>query len=493
MPATAQGDGRARAILNRAERMPFLVASPAEQPVPPTASNPVPPATESTSAAPSEELATAPNVAATVPTEISEEPIPAVTNPQIVPVADNSNLPVTNEVNADGTPVSETTVSTSGSSQLAPISTDDSSTETTDKDTNPVTAPTDGAISTESFTTPVEFTATSAPAPTPALATTPAPVEPQPSAALTVDQPEMGVASIPTASVATNVESTGDATSVDSAVTGKGVPSGKAFPLANSEKLSTAPGLANAAEKFAAGFERRLGISTSRGNSTEIKPLSSDKECVTQTPFGLGINVAKTQLAMAATATTSDLPSSLTPSMSTDAVSAASALSHQAKDELQTGSSVSAARRAVESAIAMAEHFTGAEHRSVNLQFSVSGVDLAVRVELRGDAVHTTFRTDSPELRAALAHEWQVVNAQPADRAMRLADPVFASSSNSSSTQADAGSHQQRETGARGSQFENNPFAGFRSPNRSSSAAASRPTTIVHEADLALGRLRTFA
>jgi hypothetical protein len=302
----------------------------------------------------------------------------------------------------------------------------------------------------------------------------------------------MAVASIPTASVAANVESVGDTTPGDSAVSGKGVPSGKVFPLADSDKLSTAPGLANAAEKFAASFERRRGISTSRGNSPEINSLSADKESVTQAQFGLGINVAKTQLAMAATATTSDLPSSLT-SMTTEAVSAASALSHQAKDEPQAGSPVSAARRAVESAIAMAEHFTGVEHRGVNLQFSVSGVDLAVRVELRGDAVHTTFRTDSPELRAALAHEWQVVNAQPADRSMRLADPVFASSSNSSSAQADAGSHQQRETGARGGQFENNPFAGFRSSNRSAPAAAPRPTTIVHEADLGLGRLRTFA
>jgi hypothetical protein len=480
MPATAQGDGRARAILNRAERKPFVVASATEQPVPPTASNPVPPATESASAAP-----TAPNVAATAPTEISEEPI-AGTTPQIAPVADNSNLPVTNEVNADETPASETTVSARVSNQSEPISADDLSTGTTEEDANVIADSTDGTISPESFTTPVEFTAM----PTPATAT----VEPQPGVPLTVDQPEAAVAPIQTASVAANAESTGEATSVDSTVTGKGVPSGKAFPLADSGKFSTAPGLANAAEKFAAGFERRRGISTNRGNSTEIKPLSYDKESVAQAQFGFGINVAKTQLAMAATATTSDLPSSLTPSMTADAVSAASALSHQAKDESQAGSSVSAARRAVESAIAIAEHFTGAEHRGVNLQFSVSGVDLAVRVELRGDAVHTTFRTDSPELRAALAHEWQVVNSQSSERPVRLADPVFASNSNGSATQSDTHSSQQRESASRG-QFSADQFPGFRSSSRGSQSSAVATTTaaVVHESVSTSGRLRTFA
>lgn len=66
---------------------------------------------------------------------------------------------------------------------------------------------------------------------------------------------------------------------------------------------------------------------------------------------------------------------------------------------------------------------------SVQLRLKFGGEDLSVRVELRGGAVHTDFRTDSPELRAALNREWQAVASQSADSLRRFVEPVFSPSS----------------------------------------------------------------
>ncbi|MBI5766919.1 MAG: hypothetical protein HZA93_03940 [Verrucomicrobia bacterium] len=85
------------------------------------------------------------------------------------------------------------------------------------------------------------------------------------------------------------------------------------------------------------------------------------------------------------------------------------------------------AHRAVEAVLTAVERFGAAERHAVNLQFSVGGADLAVRVELRADEVRATFRTDSPELRAALAHEWQAVAGDAGDRPFRLAPAVITS------------------------------------------------------------------
>jgi hypothetical protein len=49
-------------------------------------------------------------------------------------------------------------------------------------------------------------------------------------------------------------------------------------------------------------------------------------------------------------------------------------------------------------------------------------------VELKEGTVHTTFRTESTELRTALAQEWQSVVQPAGAREIRLAEPVFSSS-----------------------------------------------------------------
>jgi len=164
-----------------------------------------------------------------------------------------------------------------------------------------------------------------------------------------------------------------------------------------------------------------------------------------------------------------------------------------------------AARRAVSAAVSMTEQFAAEGKPAVTLKFSVSGVDLGVRVELRGENVHTTFRTDSPELRAALAQEWQSVAAgHGADRSMRLAEPVFtsnaphtaSSASSNTSSNSDFGGADQRGSQQRQDQGAPSEWSRFRALSRSSeSAPVTAPATgaVRLPTSAAPGRLHTFA
>jgi len=102
------------------------------------------------------------------------------------------------------------------------------------------------------------------------------------------------------------------------------------------------------------------------------------------------------------------------------------------------------AHQVVEAAMSAADRLASSEQKAVNLQFSVGNTDLSVRVELRDGALHATFRTDSTELRSALAHEWQSVSSSTAERPVRLADPVFTSANSSSLASSGENASQQR-------------------------------------------------
>ncbi|MDB6093982.1 MAG: hypothetical protein JWM32_1544 [Verrucomicrobia bacterium] len=136
--------------------------------------------------------------------------------------------------------------------------------------------------------------------------------------------------------------------------------------------------------------------------------------------------------------------------------------------EVITGANVtSQAHHAVEAVLSAAERVGNSAKSSVQLNFSVGNADLSVRVELRDGAVHATFRTDSAELRSALATEWQSRGGD-ANQGPRVAEATFASASNGSgsfSTSSD-GAQQQRDHGSRQS-------AGnfFRSASQFSSAS----------------------
>lgn len=110
-------------------------------------------------------------------------------------------------------------------------------------------------------------------------------------------------------------------------------------------------------------------------------------------------------------------------------------------------------QRAVDAVMTAVERFSAGDRHAVQLQFSVGGADLAVRVELRGEEVRTTFRTDSPELRSALAHEWQASTPDNADRSVRIAAPVFASNESANFT-AFSGDTASRQRDARGRRAE---------------------------------------
>jgi hypothetical protein len=96
-------------------------------------------------------------------------------------------------------------------------------------------------------------------------------------------------------------------------------------------------------------------------------------------------------------------------------------------DELLS-QTLGSAHDAVEVVLEAADRAASQQQKSVNLQFSIGGTELAVRVQLHANEVRATFRTDSAELRAALSHEWQSVESTSAggDRSFRLAPPVFA-------------------------------------------------------------------
>ena len=106
----------------------------------------------------------------------------------------------------------------------------------------------------------------------------------------------------------------------------------------------------------------------------------------------------------------------------------------------------STAHRAVEAVLNATERFASRDQNSVNLQFTVGGSDLNVRVELRAGEVHTTFRTDSAELRAALSNEWQSVTSQSSgDRSIRLATPVFTSGTGTGTSTSGDGTQRQAQ------------------------------------------------
>lgn len=85
-------------------------------------------------------------------------------------------------------------------------------------------------------------------------------------------------------------------------------------------------------------------------------------------------------------------------------------------------------RGAVEAVLQVTEAAQSREQKSVSLQFSVGQENLGVRVELIGGEVRATFHTDSADLHAALAHEWQAAASGTwgADRGVKLSPAVFA-------------------------------------------------------------------
>ena len=237
-------------------------------------------------------------------------------------------------------------------------------------------------------------------------------------------------------------------------------------PIAEARRGAKDADLAN----FAA--ERSVGAGGAR---TVAKPLAksflgAQSKEVTEGAPNVGTGVADSSPTMPAGSTlarsnTSDVAAVTATATSSEVRAEASPLP-------QPVALTSTAHRAVEAVLSATERFAARDQHSVDLQFSVGGADLKVRVELRAGEVHTTFRTDSDELRAALSNEWQsVATTSDAERPVRLAPPVFASSGGNGGAPSDDGASRQR-----GHQSQGTPSERFTSGSSSRLSVSSAPS-----------------
>lgn len=158
--------------------------------------------------------------------------------------------------------------------------------------------------------------------------------------------------------------------------------------------------------------------------------------------------------------------------------------------------SVSTAHEAVEVVLKTVEQASTQEQKSVNLRFSVGDVDLSVRVELHANQVRTTFRTDSPELRAALSQEWEAISSNASGERTLKHVPAFVTASENSSLNSFSGDTSSRQRDQR-AERETNERA-VRVTSKSRGPAAATPVASTHAgisgiAPLTSRRLHTVA
>jgi hypothetical protein len=186
------------------------------------------------------------------------------------------------------------------------------------------------------------------------------------------------------------------------------------------------------AEKIAAAGPQatpaaRLGVESSDA-TRENKFLTVDNESLVATSESAGTAVANWGKAMS-------FDSPLTPPAARFAesdvalpgvITFLTADSQTAETKLAETSPAQAAQ-IVHEIRDIADGLWAVERQSVEVRFNFNENErLAVRVLYRDGVVHTTFRTDSPELRDTLAREWQSqIGAQSEARPYRVADPVF--------------------------------------------------------------------
>jgi hypothetical protein len=241
----------------------------------------------------------------------------------------------------------------------------------------------------------------------------------------------------------------------------------KAFVPGNPGVTNTAALISSGAHLGAGGAggaEKIAGQASNAGTgpapaskASDKKILNSDGKQVTDSDTSVGIAVAKVAPAMPTSAQSDRLPNAV---LASAPVSTVSAFSNAGQGETQGAvSQQGVAQRAVDAAISAAESLNTGSNQAVNMQFSVGNADLSLRVELRNGEIHTTFRTDSADLRLDLAHEWQSSNPGSGSGSVRLAEPVFTSSSTPSSMAAGENPSQQRG-GQRPSDSPQQAFAG---------------------------------
>jgi hypothetical protein len=177
----------------------------------------------------------------------------------------------------------------------------------------------------------------------------------------------------------------------------------------------------------------RSGLVAKSGKSF----LNADKEEVKQDEVTLGTGGAKGESAMSLTSFQRRPLSEFVPPVASFNLTSDVGEAARTTGLGETASPARVALRAVNAVAEVKEQIAAGGSSVVNMRFSVAGADLAVRVESRSGEVHVTFRSDSAELRSALAEEWQAVSASEAGRPLRAIDPVFAPAGHSGHEQSE--------------------------------------------------------
>ncbi len=179
-------------------------------------------------------------------------------------------------------------------------------------------------------------------------------------------------------------------------------------------------------EKIAAELERTTSPADGLTHADKKDFLITDLKSVNSDSALVGTRVAKEMAPMiftlthrAKTAAAELAVGAFTPSLPSTSAFTTSV------DVPAPVATVPATLAAVATAIESLEQRASGTASRVDLQFQVGGDKLGVRVEWREGTLHTFFRTDSPELRAALAHEWQSALPPVVSRELNVAPPVF--------------------------------------------------------------------
>jgi len=179
-------------------------------------------------------------------------------------------------------------------------------------------------------------------------------------------------------------------------------------------------------EKFAALEPAQPEFAKSNFGTREKYFLDGAQKVVTTAAAGLGISVAQRNATMAAaTPARSKFASLVEPATSfvfSGETAPTGTITSEAPAPVAT---VRETMAAVISAVDALERKADVQQKSVDLQFHVGSEKLGLRVELRDGAVHTTFHTESTEMNGALAREWHRVVQPAMAREIRLAEPVF--------------------------------------------------------------------
>jgi hypothetical protein len=252
------------------------------------------------------------------------------------------------------------------------------------------------------------------------------------------------------------------------------------------------------AEKIAAHLSRVAERVAPADKTSQRFSLDAGAKEVATSYGRIGINVAKPEALMPATASTPTPAQVETENQTINSMPLSLDSLVKEGGENAAGQVTQAARRAVEAVLSIADQTIATDQRTVRLQFTVGGEELAVRVELRGENVHTTFRTDSPDLRIALAHEWQSVSAtQNGGRTQRLADPVFASNSSGSGNgmSSDSGAAHHRDSSPRHPHATSEELFGIRRAAANTQTVSTAAVVPAVNASSGLNplRLHTFA